>query len=111
MGALFFGFDAVRLAAVAWGLAGVVLLAALLSPSGMYAAIGRALALLGHGIGRALAVLLLTPVFFLFFLPFGRLLRRGRRDRLERGKERSLPSYWHRRDDRPRTKSSYEKAF
>jgi hypothetical protein len=111
VGGLLFGFVSPRLAAFAWGLSGVVLLAALVSPSGIYAAIGRTLALLGHGIGRALAILLLTPVFFVFFLPFGRLLRSGRRDRLERWRDRAAPSYWHRRDDPPRTKSSYEKAF
>jgi hypothetical protein len=102
---------AVVLGRIAWCVAGVVLVAALASPDGVYAAIGRALALLGHGIGRLLAVLFLTPVFWLFFVPFGRLLRSGRRDRLERWFDRAAPSYWHRRDDRPRTKSSYEKAF
>ena len=64
-----------------------------------------------HGIGRLLAVLFLTPVFWLFFVPFGLLLRAGRRDRLERWFDPAAPSYWHRRDDAPRSKSSYEKAF
>lgn len=109
-GALLY-FGAPILARVAWGIAGLVLAAALASPDGAYAAIGRALALLGHGIGRLLAVLLLTPVFWLFFVPFGRLLRAGRRDRLERWFDSAAPSYWHRRNDAPRTKSYYEKAF
>lgn len=110
-GALFFRFGALRLAEVAWGVSGVVLLAALLSPAGLYAATGRGLALLGHGIGRLFAIVLLTPVFFLFFVPFGRLLRAGRRDRLERWFDRGAVTYWHRRGDAPRTKASYEKAF
>lgn len=109
-GALLY-FGAPILARVAWAAAGVVLAVALVSPDGAYAAIGRALALFGHGIGRLLAVVLLTPVFWLFFVPFGRLLRAGRRDRLERWFDKAAPSYWHRRNDAPRTKSSYEKAF
>ena len=109
-GALLY-FGAPMLARVAWAGAGFVLVAALVSPDGLYAAIGRGLARLGHGIGRLLAVVFLTPVFFLFFLPFGRLLRAGRRDRLERWFDRSAPTYWHRRPAAPRTKSSYERAF
>lgn len=111
VGVALFYFGAPLLARVAWAVAAVVLLAALVSPDGLYAAIGRGLALLGHGVGRLLAILLLTPVFFLFFLPFGKLLRAGRRDRLERWFDPATPSYWHRRDDAPRTKASYEKAF
>ena len=78
---------------------------------GVYAAIGRGLALLGHGIGRLLAIVLLTPLFWLVFVPFGRLLRGGRRDKLERWFDVAAPSYWHRREGRPRTKRSYERAF
>lgn len=111
VGGALFCFGAVFLARVAWGGAGLVGLAALISPAVLYAAIGRSLRLLGRGIGRLLAILLLTPVFLLFFVPFGRLLRAGRRDRLERWFDPSAPTYWHRRDDAPRTKSSYEKAF
>lgn len=111
VGAALFFFGAVLFARVAWAGAGVVLLAALASPDGLYAAIGGGLALVGHGIGRLLAILFLTPVFWLFFVPFGRLLRAGRRDRLERWFDPATPSYWHRRDDAPRTKASYEKAF
>lgn len=104
-------FGATILALVAWAGAGLVLMAALASPDGLYAAIGRGLALLGHGIGRLLAIVLLTPLFWLFFVPFGRLLRGGRRDKLERWFDETAPSYWHRRADPPRTKASYERAF
>jgi hypothetical protein len=104
-------FGAPVLARVAWIGAVLVLVAALASPDGVYAAIGKGLARLGQGIGKALGLLLLSPLFFLFFLPFGLLLRSGRRDRLERGFDRSKPTYWHRRSDVPRSKSSFEKAF
>lgn len=99
------------LAYVAWSLSGVVLFAALVSPGGFYAAIGRGLARFGEWVGRFLAVVLLTPVFFLFFLPFGRLTRWGKRDKLERWFDRAAPSYWHRRNDPPRDRAFYEKAF
>ncbi len=111
VGGLLFYFGATILALVAGVGAGLVLLAALISPDGLYAAIGRGLGLLGHGIGRLLAVVLLTPLYGLFFVPFGRLLRAGRRDRLERWFDRTAPTYWHRREDAPRTKRSYERAF
>ncbi len=110
-GAVLFHFGAGVLAGVAWVVAAVVLLAALISPEGLFKAIGHALARLGHGIGRLLAILLLTPVFFLFFLPFGGLLRSGRRDKLERWFDQRATSYWHRRDDVARTKTSFEKAY
>jgi len=111
IGGFLFYFGATLFARVAWAGSAVVLLAALASPAGLYSAIGRGLALLGHGIGRLLAVLLLTPVFLFFFVPFGRLLRGGRRDRLERWFDPAATTYWRRRDDAPRTTSSYERAF
>ena len=106
VGGVLFYFGATILARVAWVGAGLVLLAALASPDGLYAAIGRGLALVGHGIGKLLAVTLLTPLYWLFFVPFGRLLRAGRRDRLERWFDPAAPTYWHRREDAPRTKRS-----
>ncbi len=103
------GFE--HLAYVAWGISALILLLALVSPAGAYAALGRGLEAFGRLVGRALAVVLLTPVFFLFFLPFGRLFRGGRRDRLERWFDAAAPTYWRRRDDPPRSAASYEKAF
>jgi hypothetical protein len=111
VGGVLFYFGAGILARVAWAGTGLVLLAALASPEGIYSAIGRGLARLGHGMGRLLAILLLTPIFGLFFVPFGRLLRAGRRDRLERWFDKSAATYWHRRSDASRTKASYERAF
>ena len=111
VGGVLFFFGAAVLARIAWAGAGIVLVAALVSPDRLYAGIGRALALLGHGVGRLLAVVFLTPVYGLFFVPFGRLLRSGRRDRLERWFDPAVASYWHRRDDALRTKSSYEKPY
>ena len=88
-----------------------MLLAALLSPDRLYLGIGRGLEILGRGIGRGLSILLLSPVFFLFVLPFGLLLRTGRRDRLERRLDRSASTYWHLRRDSVRGRAHFGRAF
>lgn len=72
----------------------IVLLSALISPGGLYLAVRGTFAALGHATGTALSWLLLVPIFYLVFLPFGLLLRRGRADRLKRYFERDADSYW-----------------
>lgn len=99
------------LAPLVWTLAGLNALAALLSPTGVYAAISRALEALGRGIGRVLSVLLLTPVYWLFFTPFGRLLRGGRRDRLARWSDPEAATYWRRRDPEEPSLDRYERQY
>ncbi len=100
-----------RLALVAAVLSGLVALAALASPRGAYAALGKGLAAFGKLVGRFLAVLLLTPVFLLFFTLVGRIMRRGRRDKLERWFDDSTPSYWHQRPQVARTEAYYRHQF
>jgi hypothetical protein len=111
VGGALFAFGARTLALLAWSLSGTILLAALASPAVVYAAIGRALERLGQLIGKLFAIVLLTPIFLLFFLPFGRLLRARRRDRLERWFDPQLATYWHRRREAARTTADYERAF
>jgi hypothetical protein len=79
---------------LAFGMAALVLFAALLSPGGLYAGIQRLFEKTGRAIGRLMTYLLMTPLFYLFFLPFGKLLRRGRRDRLRRYFDTDAESYW-----------------
>ena len=86
--------------AVVLGIAGVILASALFSPLGLYSTLERFFAALGRATGRALAWVLLPPIFYFFFLPFGRLLRRGQRDRMKRFYERETPSYWEPREAR-----------
>jgi hypothetical protein len=97
------------LAWVAWTIGAATLLAALLSPEGLYAGIRRGVAWFGHAVGQVLTVVLLVPLFFGFFAVFGALFRRGRRNRMEPRFDRAAPSYWKRRDARERTLADYER--
>jgi hypothetical protein len=54
-------------------------------------------------------VVLLVPLFVLFFLPFGLLARRGRRDRLGRFFDPDAPTYWKRREPAAPTLADYER--
>jgi len=96
---------------VAWGVSGVLLLAAVFSPNRVYATIDRGVNLAAHGVGMGLTVLLMTPIFALFFVPFRALLRRGRRDRLRRAfPAPEARSFWIERADPPRPET-YRRQF
>ena len=94
VGAAALHFDVRAIAFVAFGLAGVVLLSALLSPTGVYAGLQRLFDAMGRALGSAVTWLVMLPLFGLFFVPFRMLLRRGRRDRLRRYFEPEAASYW-----------------
>lgn len=94
LGALLVVFWSEIVGAVVLVMAGVIGFSALISPTGLYAGVERLFAALGRWTGEGLNWLLLVPLFYLFFLPFGLLLRRGRRDRLKRYLEQELESYW-----------------
>jgi len=100
------------LAVVAWGVSGLLLLAALLSPTRVYRGIRTGVNAAARVVGAGLTVVLLTPLFFLFFLPFRILLRRGRRDRLARAfPEPSAPSFWIDRAGTEVAAESYRRQF
>lgn len=94
VGGAFAFFGAHHVAVVAVTISAVVALLALLSPLGAFRRLDSLARAGGRLVGVVLAWLLLFPVFVLFFVPFGLLLRRGDRDRLSRRLERSSPSYW-----------------
>lgn len=87
-------------ALVVGAIASFVLLAALASPLGLFAAIERMVAALGVRIGQALTWILLPAIFYGFFVPFGLLFRRGRRDSMRRFFEPGAASYWSVRGER-----------
>ncbi len=81
-------------------------LAALVSPFGVFAAIERAFAALGHRVGQALTWILLPMIFYLFFTPFSLIFRRGRRDSMKRHFDAGAVSYWTSREHRSATTAS-----
>ena len=78
-------------------LATLILLAGLLSPTGVYAMLHRLFVWTGYQVGRVLTWVLLVPLFYTFFYPFGLLFRRARRDRMRRFFE-DVDSYWEDHD-------------
>jgi hypothetical protein len=111
IGVLLFLLGARIMAFVACGIAGTVLAAALISPERAHAAIERLATRLGEAVGLAMTWLLLTPLFHLFFAPFGLLLRRGRRDRLERHPADRQASAWKPKPPQPEGPAAYERQF
>ena len=95
---LFFYFERPTMSAVVATIGGLTLILALVSPLGAYATLERAIGWLGEWIGRLLTWILLAPVFYLFFFPFGLLFRRGAHDKLQRTIEPDAETYWHKRD-------------
>lgn len=81
-------------AIVVASVASAIGLAAIASPLGVFAAIERAFAALAVRVGQALTWILLPVIFYLFFVPFGLLFRRGRRDAMRRYFDREAPTYW-----------------
>jgi hypothetical protein len=81
-------------AIVAFTAAGVVLFCALASPNGLYALLHRLFDATGRVVGRVTTWIVMVPIFYLFFLPFGKLMRRGRRDRLHRYFDAEAKTYW-----------------
>ncbi len=74
-GTLVWLFGSHTLGALMLAAGGLVLLASLLSPTGLYAGIERALQAASGALGRAVSWLLLATVFYLFFTPYGWLFR------------------------------------
>ncbi|WP_437963548.1 hypothetical protein WMF04_27905 [Sorangium sp. So ce260] len=79
---------------VAGAVGGITLFAALVSPAGLYAGIERGLEKFAGVVGEVVTWLVMVPVFYLVFLPFGLAARRGKKDPLKRFYEREAPSYW-----------------
>lgn len=94
VGAGLYFWGRTTVATVVFSVAAIVGLSALVSPTGLFRAIEALFAALGAATGRALTWIVVVPLFYVFFLPFGALMRRGRRDRLQRFYEQDASSYW-----------------
>jgi hypothetical protein len=104
-----FAFWSRAVAYVAFAMAMLILVSAWVSPGGLHAGLQRLFEATGRVLGRAMTWLLMAPLFYLFFLPFGKLLRRGRRDRLRRYFEAEAESYWE--PHAPVPTSSFERQY
>jgi len=105
-GALLFRFVSPLMGEIVLGVSALLLLAALLSPTGAYALVERAFTALSLAVGRALNAILLPALFYGVFTPLGALLRRGKRDALQRFYEPERTTYWSDRTG-PRTASAH----
>jgi hypothetical protein len=98
-------------AGVVASIAGLLLLASLVSPTRLYAAIERGTAAFAGWVGTGLTWIVMPPIFFLIFLPFGLLFRRGRKDSMKRFFEADARSYWVVRDPAREATRSRERPF
>lgn len=110
VGTALYVFVSRRLGGVALVLTAAIGTSALLSPLGVYAALERAFAALGRGVGRGLTWIMLPAIFFLFFAPFAALFRRGRRDSMQRYFDPQAPSYWSPRDTPAPARASQQRT-
>jgi hypothetical protein len=94
VGTLLFWFVSEHMGMFVWTVASLITLCALASPNGAYVAIERFIDWLVVVVGKAVTVLVMIPIFYLVFLPFGTLFRRGKKDTMTRFYEESAGSYW-----------------
>ena len=111
LGALFFLFGSRILPVIIWSIAGLLLVVALVSPDRLYPRIQNLMDRLGRAFGTILTWILLVPLFYLFFTPFGLLMRPGSRDRLERRLEAGVPTYWKKKVGTLLSPDSYRRQF
>jgi hypothetical protein len=108
-GTLLFLFWSRILGIVALSIGGVTALSALVSPNGIHRQLNRAVGLMAFLVGTILTWLILVPVFYLVFFPFGLIARRGSRDPLERRRDPAAKTYWRTRTETPAER--YERLY
>jgi len=110
-GLLIYFERAPTIAYIAWSLSGVVLVAAVVSPGWAYKGIEKAVGRFAVWVGTGVTVLLLTPIYFLVFMPFRFLFRTGTRDRLLREFPGGADSYWVQRSGKSVDPEYYRRQF
>ena len=91
---LFYLFGPTAVAYAVYAFSTLILISALSSPTGLYAGFDRLFRWTGVVVGRVLTWMLMVPLFYGVFLPFGVLFRRGSRDRLRRRMQPDAATYW-----------------
>jgi hypothetical protein len=79
---------------VVLSMATLIFVAAVLSPTGLYAVIERGLNAATTSVGRLMSWIVLPALFYAVFVPFGKARRGGARDRLQRSCDATRTSYW-----------------
>jgi hypothetical protein len=74
-----------------------MLMAALLLPASLYGMFERSVTALTMRLGWLMNWIILPAVFYGLFVPLGKALRTGKRDRLQRFSDASRASYWSER--------------
>lgn len=108
---LFWFFDILLIAYIAAFMGSLILLLSLFSPTGLFAAFRRAMEGLAEKVGLILSWILLPAIFYAFFVPFGALFRRGKRDAMKRFFEPDAASYWVEREQGPGEPGSRMRQF
>jgi hypothetical protein len=98
-------------AAVIAAVAALFTLLALLAPLTAYKSVTRALDRFAHAVGTAVTWLLLTFLYYVFFLPLGWFLRSRGKLAITRSFDPRLASYWTSLEGREPNPESYRRQF
>ena len=93
------------------GIALLFLAIALAAPLTLYPQVMKLLDRFAHAVGTAITWILMTVLYYIFFLPVGLLLRAGHKLAITTRFDRGLPSYWSAADERQRAPEAYRKQF
>lgn len=108
---LIFFFWSPMIAYVVSGFATLLFIAALASPTSLYPGFQRFFELTERLVGGVLTWMIMVLLFYLFFLPFGLLFRRGKKDRLKRHRDAEATTYWETCDGRTASPESAERLY
>ena len=79
-------------------IAALVFVSAVASPTGVHAVLKRGFDALAMRLARLISWMVLRSLFWGIFVPFGKLMRGGARDRMQRFNDPTRSSYWSRRE-------------
>lgn len=105
LAALLYVFISPHAGMVVMGIAFLLLTASMLFPLSLYARIESMVGRLTFALQKGITWFLMGSIFVFVFWPFGRLFRRGRRDKLKRWIEPDQESYWNDRSEPISTES------
>jgi hypothetical protein len=93
------------------GIALLFFLIAVVSPLTLYPKVMALLDRFAHVVGAAVTWVLMTILYYIFFLPAGLLLKAGHKLAITTRFDRALPTYWSKADERQRAPEAYRKQF